>query len=274
MFGETAKFIVKISEAVSTANELGLKEKEFIGVIFEKYFDGYQTLGFARLLLDLGKYKLFAVMEHNNSFDCEDSDKNHISLNKIETPAILLMDLGTATILDQNKSYNVKKFIPFNENCAIRNKETQLGSTSLEILSSDMIQDTTLVEDIVEYLRQKPPKNAICHIVLFGDRPLNVNHQGVRILCFTQENIAKDFLKQYQRTWHCTKPLSIIALGQFNELLAMLNNNAKDEIYSSEKPYGLIINFNYYGNPYINLSQDDIKKMGIKGLEKSFKKIE
>jgi hypothetical protein len=127
--------------------------------------------------------------------------------------------------------------------------------------------ETQLVEDIVENLRKRPPSKEIYYIVLFGDRPLTAKMQGEIILCFTRKSKAEEFMTKYQDIYYCTEPLSVLALGQVSELWAMLNNKAKDTLYQS--PYGLIINFNYVGQPYHKYSKDDLRFIGLDGLQKS-----
>jgi hypothetical protein len=124
------------------------------------------------------------------------------------------------------------------------------------------------VEDIVEGLRQKPPSKEVCYVVLFGDRPLTATLEGGCILCFTQRSKAEEFMTKYQGIYYCTKPLSALPLGEVPELWAMLNNKAKDTDY--EPPYGLIINFNYAGQPYHKYSTDDLKRIGLTGLQRGF----
>jgi hypothetical protein len=130
------------------------------------------------------------------------------------------------------------------------------------------IPTTQLVEDIVEGLRQKPPSKEVCYVVLFGDRPLTAILQGKEgdILCFTTKSKAESFMAGYQRTFYCTKPLTVVAVGQVVELWAMLNNKAKDTDY--EPPYGLIINFNYSGQPYNRYGLSDLNRIGLEGLKK------
>lgn len=78
-------------------------------------------------------------------------------------------------------------------------------------------------------------------------------------------------MKGYQRMFYCTEPLTALAVGQFAELWAMLNNKAKDTDY--EPPYGLIINFNYSGQPYNRYGLSDLKRIGLEGLRKGFSAI-
>lgn len=132
--------------------------------------------------------------------------------------------------------------------------------------SSHDVPAAQLVEDVVESLRQKPADKEFYYVVLFGDRPLTAKLQGECILCFTRKSKAEEFMTKYQDTYYCEKPLSALAIGQVSELWAMLNNKAKDTLY--EPPYGLIINFNYAGQPYNKYSIDDLKRIGLNGLQK------
>jgi hypothetical protein len=132
------------------------------------------------------------------------------------------------------------------------------------------IPTAQLVEDIVENLRQKPPRDVVCFVVLFGNRPLGATAQGdeADILCFTQKKKADDFILGHQRYYHTTEPLSVLAVGQLSELWAMLNNKARDPLY--EPPYGLLINFSYAGQPYNRYSLADLNRIGLDGLKKGF----
>jgi len=136
--------------------------------------------------------------------------------------------------------------------------------------SSHDIPATQLVEDIVKSLRQKPPSNEICYVVLFGDRPLTGKAQGDEedIMCFTERSKADDFMRGYQGYYHTQKPLSVLAVGQISALWAMLNSKARDKLY--EPPYGLLINFSYSGQPYNRYSVADLKRIGLDGLNKGF----
>jgi len=129
-----------------------------------------------------------------------------------------------------------------------------------------------LVEDIVESLRQKPPSKSVCYVVLFGDRPMTGKAQGDEpdIMCFTQRSKADDFVRGYQRYYHTQKPLAVLGVGQISDLWAMLNNKAKDTIYEDERPYGLLINFSYSGQPSNRYSIADLKRIGLDGLKKGF----
>jgi hypothetical protein len=127
---------------------------------------------------------------------------------------------------------------------------------------------TMLVEDIVETLRQAPPMTPVCHVVLFGDRPLTAKLQGECILCFTQRTRAEEFMNGYQDIYYSTKPLSVLQLGEISQLWAMLNNKAKDGDY--EPPYGLLINFNYKGQPYGKYSVNELGNIGFEGFKKGF----
>ena len=143
-------------------------------------------------------------------------------------------------------------------------KQSATTSSSMASPAHD-IQITQLVEDIVEGLRQKPPSKEMYYVILFGDRPLTAKLQGECILCFTRKSIADEFMKKYQTIYHCTKPLSALALSQVSELWAMLNNKANDSLYTP--PYGLIINFNYAGQPYNKYSIVDLQRIGLEGLQ-------
>jgi hypothetical protein len=137
---------------------------------------------------------------------------------------------------------------------------------SEEAISSHDLPTTQLVEDIVRSLRQKPPRNEICYVVLFGDRPLAGKAQGNEsdIMCFTQMSKADEFVRKYQGFYLTTEPLSVLAIGKFSELWAMLNNKAQDKRY--EPPYGLLINFNYSGQAYNRYSIADLNRIGLEGL--------
>jgi hypothetical protein len=139
-----------------------------------------------------------------------------------------------------------------------------------EAVSSHDIPTTQLVEDIVKSLRQKPPRNEICYVALFGDRPLTGKAQGNEsdIMCFTQMSKAEEFIHRYQGFYLTTEPLSVLALGKFSELWAMLNNKAQDKRY--EPPYGLLINFNYSGQAYNRYSIADLNRIGLEGLVMGF----
>ncbi len=151
-------------------------------------------------------------------------------------------------------------------NAVEENSRTHSGDGKPDPGSASGVLDARLVEDIVASLRQKPPTKDAYHVVLFGDRPLTAKLQGESILCFTRKVKAEEFMKKYQDTYHCTKPLAALALGQVSELWAMLNNKARDSDY--EPPYGLVINFNYGGQPYNTYGSDDLKRIGLNGLQK------
>jgi hypothetical protein len=140
------------------------------------------------------------------------------------------------------------------------------------LAGSSQIPAAQLVEDIVENLRQKPLTfgEELCYVVLFGDRPFTAFLQKGEedILCFTSRVRAESFMQRYHRLYHPTKPVTVLAIGHMSELWAMLNNLAKDEKY--RPPYGLIINFNYAGQPYGRHSVADLKRIGLEGLNKGF----
>lgn len=128
-------------------------------------------------------------------------------------------------------------------------------------------ESASLVEDIVQNLRDAPPSSSFCFVVLFGDRPLTAKLQGECILSFTAKSKAEEFMSNYQEIYYSTEPLSALAVGQISELWAMLNNKAKDTLY--EPPYGLVVNFSYTGQPYHKYSKEDIQRIGMNGLQKS-----
>ncbi|MBE7555703.1 MAG: hypothetical protein HS126_32030 [Anaerolineales bacterium] len=206
----------------------------------------------AKTLLPLQDYASDSVIIDDYFFS--DDEGNHFFLIKVYE---LTQNIGTV-----RKAKLLITAMNFLRN--LFGKKTLEDATP----SSSEILPTQLVEDIVENLRQKPPGKELCYMVLFGDRPLTAKLQGECILCFTRKSNAEEFMTRYQDIYYCTKSLSALVLGQMSELWAMLNNKAKDTDY--EPPYGLVINFNYAGQPYSKYSVDDLKRIGLNGLKKGF----
>jgi ankyrin repeat protein len=131
---------------------------------------------------------------------------------------------------------------------------------------SSLLHKNEKVEDIVNKLRNNPPKKEILFIVLFGDRPLTgqVAEGESDIMSFSHHNKAVDFINEYKRYYQTTEPLSVLAIGQIHELWEFLHRKAYDKKYNP--PYGLLINFNYSGQHYIRYSQEEVKKEGFSSL--------
>jgi hypothetical protein len=130
------------------------------------------------------------------------------------------------------------------------------------------------VEDVVAALRNTRPRNPVCWVVLFGDRPLTANLSGEgNVLCFTQGNKAETFMARYQDIYHCEQPLSALAVGDLAEVWAMMHNASRDTLYESDKPFGLIIDFDYGGQPYSRYGVADLKRHGLSGLKRGFEGI-
>jgi hypothetical protein len=146
----------------------------------------------------------------------------------------------------------------------IKEKETDIQKASEEPVLNGQI-----VEDIVKNLKKAPPQKSLCWVVLFGNRPLTANLQGECILCYSNKSKSEHFMSKYQETYYCTKPLSSLSVGNIDELWAFLNNKSNDPDY--EASYGLILNFNYEGQPYQKYTKTDLEKIGIRGLEKGLK---
>ncbi|MCK4677072.1 MAG: hypothetical protein KAT48_02985 [Bacteroidales bacterium] len=151
-----------------------------------------------------------------------------------------------------------------------KSKPKKTIESSRENASGSESKKTKFVEDIVEDLRLKPPTNEICYVVLFGNRPLTAKEQEDEddIMCFTHKSKAEDFIQGYQQYYNTTEPLSILAIGQLSKLWEMLHNNAKDKLY--QPPYGLLINYNYSGQPCNWYSLTDLKNFGFEGFKKGF----
>jgi hypothetical protein len=128
-----------------------------------------------------------------------------------------------------------------------------------------------IVENIVQKLRDHKPLKALCWVVLFGDRPLAANLEGECILCFSNKSKSEYFMSKYQKNFYCTRPLTSLSIGNIDELWALLNNKSNDPDY--ETPYGLLINFNYDGQQYHKYTKTDLKKIGLKGLEKGLRVV-
>ncbi len=146
-------------------------------------------------------------------------------------------------------------------------KKSEAAFASKELTG---VPSARAVENVVDELRKNPPDRELCFIVLFGDRPLAaiaVDDEN-DILCFTERSEADDFVHGYQRIYNTTKPLSILAVGEVDEIWAMLNNKARDEQYKG--PFGLLINFSYAGGSYNRYSVADLKRIGLDGLKKGF----
>jgi hypothetical protein len=137
-------------------------------------------------------------------------------------------------------------------------------------LPNSELSTPQLVEDVVKGLRQKPPSKVACYVVLFGDRPLTGKATGDEgdIMCFMQRSKADDFIRGYQNYYFTEKPLSVLAIGHISDLWALLNNNAEDTLYEKDRPYGLLINFSYSGQPYSRFSVADLNRIGLEGLKK------
>ncbi|MDD5542341.1 MAG: hypothetical protein PHX83_04135 [Acidobacteriia bacterium] len=123
------------------------------------------------------------------------------------------------------------------------------------------------VEQIVAELRKNKPRSPLCHLVLFGDRPLTGKMgSDESIMIFSSADKAARFIEGYQRYYRTTKPLSVLALPSISDLWAMLNNASSDPLYQA--PYGLIINFSYSGGTYNSYSIGQLKTIGPSGLKK------
>jgi len=128
------------------------------------------------------------------------------------------------------------------------------------------------VEAVVGRLRSKATSRALCHVVLFGDRPLTGKMGGDEsIMVFSNADKANGFISGYQRYYHTTKPLSSLAVGTADDLWALLHNAAEDPLYKT--PYGLIINFNYGGGAYNAYSIGQIESFGKEGIKKGLAQV-
>jgi len=139
-------------------------------------------------------------------------------------------------------------------------------------LSNPEHDSSLLVEDLVAELQQKKLKKAFCYVVLFGKRPLTGKmSEDMSIMVFTNSEKADSFITGYQQYYRTTEPLSVLGLSSVFDLWVLLNNPANDELY--ETPYGLIIDFNYSGQPYKEYLIEHLKNIGVNGLEIGFRMI-
>jgi hypothetical protein len=145
----------------------------------------------------------------------------------------------------------------------------RLGKKSSESETGKAGQNAK-VEDIVADLRRRPPDHAVCYVILFGDRPLTnkVVQDEADLACFTTKGKADAFLQDYQKVYRCTEPLTALALGTFEELWAMLHNEA--DYPDCAPPFGLLININYSRRAFNRYGLSDIRRLGIEGLKKGF----
>jgi hypothetical protein len=127
-------------------------------------------------------------------------------------------------------------------------------------------------EAIVAQLRTRNPASPLCHIVLFGDRPLTAKMTADEsVLVFSSPSKAADFIDGYRHHYLTTSPLSVVAINSVDSLWALLNHPAEDPKY--RPPYGLIVNFDYGGGAYHAFSLRQIQDFGLDGLRQGLVQV-
>ena len=133
------------------------------------------------------------------------------------------------------------------------------------------------VEAIVAWLRAAKLSSPLCHLVLFGDRPLagkrysGTTGEGDSLLAFSSQTKADVFLERYRRLYLTTQPLSVVPVDSAETLWELLTLPALDPLY--RPPYGLLMNFNYSGEPYHAFSVRQIMDFGAYGLKSGLSQI-
>jgi hypothetical protein len=133
------------------------------------------------------------------------------------------------------------------------------------------------VEAIVAWLRDARLSSPLCHLVLFGDRPLagkrysGTTGEGDSLLAFSSQTKADAFLERYRRLYQTPQPLSVVPVDSAETLWELLTLPALDPRY--RPPYGLLMNFNYSGEPYHAFSIRQILDFGAYGLSSGLSQI-
>jgi hypothetical protein len=133
------------------------------------------------------------------------------------------------------------------------------------------------VEAIVAWLRAAKLSSPLCHLVLFGDRPLagkrysGTTGEGDSLLAFSSQTRADAFLEKYRRLYLTTQPLSVVPVDSAETLWELLTLPAIDPLY--RPPYGLLMNFNYGGEPFHAFSVRQIVDFGAYGLQSGLSQI-
>jgi hypothetical protein len=86
------------------------------------------------------------------------------------------------------------------------------------------------------------------------------------ILIFTDKEKGNRFIHGYQQYYKTEQSLSILSLGSLGDVWIFLNSRSKDPNYTL--PLGLIIDFDYSGQPSMVYTIQQLKSIGMDGLEK------
>lgn len=123
------------------------------------------------------------------------------------------------------------------------------------------------VEDIVVNLLKKRESKPLFHIAMYGDRPLSAKMgEDESILIFTDNEKGNRFIHGYQQYYKTEQSLSILPLGSLGDVWIFLNSRSKDPNYTL--PLGLIIDFDYSGQPSMVYNIQQLNSIGKQGLEK------
>lgn len=128
------------------------------------------------------------------------------------------------------------------------------------------------MEDLVNRLQKDPPPMPYCYTVLFGKRPLTEKIEGGEsIMISSNEENALNFISEYKSLYSTGEPLSVLPLGEFDDIWKMLHLASEDS--NHKPPLGLLINFSYASGIYYQYSISQIEEIGKEGLVKGLSKI-